>query len=77
VKEYVLNEYFWERCTNFREVVALVMWALRDFYGKDPCMGKILHIFSNLEKYVVSFRGEPFRLDHDMADPREDAFYNR
>jgi hypothetical protein len=20
---------------------------------------------------------EPFRLDHDMADPMEDAFYNR
>jgi hypothetical protein len=77
VKEYVLNEHFWERCTNFCEVVAPVMWALRDFDGKDPYMGKILHIFHNLEKHVVSFRGEPFRLDHDMADPMEDAFYNR
>jgi hypothetical protein len=53
------------------------MWALRDFDGKDPYMGKILHIFRNLEKHVVSFRGEPFRLDHDMAAPMEDAFYNR
>jgi hypothetical protein len=77
VKEYVLNEHFWERCTNFREVVAPVMWALWDFDGKDPCMGKILHIFCNLEKHVVSFRGKLFRLDHDMADPMEDAFYNR
>jgi hypothetical protein len=75
VKEYVLNEHFWEPCTNFHEVVALVMWALQDFNGKDPCMGKILHI--NLEKHVVSFRGKPFRLDHDMAAPMEDAFYNR
>jgi hypothetical protein len=40
-------------------------------------MEKILYIFRNLEKHVVSFRGEPFRLDHDMADPMEDAFYNR
>jgi hypothetical protein len=77
VKEYVLNEHFWERCTNFCEVVALVMWALRDFNDKDPCMRKILHIFRNLEKHVVSLRGEPFKLDHDMADPMEDAFYNR
>jgi hypothetical protein len=77
VKEYVLNEHFWERCTNFREVVAPVMWALRDFDGKDPCMGKILHIFRNLEKHVVSFRDKPFRLDHDMAAAMEDAFYNR
>jgi hypothetical protein len=77
VKEYVLNEHFWERCTNFRKVVAPMMWALRDFDGKGPCMEKILHIFRNLEKHVVSLRGEPFRLDHDMADPMEDAFYNR
>jgi hypothetical protein len=40
-------------------------------------MGKILHIFHNLEKHVEGLRGEPFRLDHDMADPMEDAFYNR
>jgi hypothetical protein len=53
------------------------MWALRDFDGKDPCMGKILHIFWNLELQVVSFRDEPFRLDHDMAAAMEDAFYNR
>jgi hypothetical protein len=76
VKEYVLNEYFWERCTNFRGDVAPVMWALWDFDGKDPCMGTILHSFLNLEKHVVSLRGIPFRLDHDMADPMEDAFYN-
>jgi hypothetical protein len=59
VKEYVLNEHFWERCTNFREVVAPVMWALRDFDGKGPCMEKILYIFRNLEKHVVSLRTNP------------------
>jgi hypothetical protein len=40
-------------------------------------MGKILYIFHNLEKHVVSLRGKPFRLDHNMANPMEDAFYNR
>ena len=40
-------------------------------------MKKILHIFCNLEKHVVSLRGKPFRLDHDMVDSMEDAFYNR
>jgi hypothetical protein len=53
------------------------MWALRDFDRKDPYMGKILYIFRNLGKHVVTFMGEPFRLDHDMAAPMEDAFYNR
>jgi hypothetical protein len=76
VIDYVLNEHFWEQCTSFRKVVALVMWALWDFDGKGPCMEKILHIFCNLEKHVVSLRGEPFRLNHNMTDPNEDAFYN-
>ena len=39
-------------------------------------MGKILHIFYNLEKHVISLKGEPFRLDYNMADSMEDAFYN-
>ena len=76
VKEYVLNEHFWERFTNFRKVVAPLMWALQDFDGKDPCMEKILHIFRNLEKHVVSLKGKPFRLDYNMANPMENAFYN-
>ena len=52
------------------------MWALWDFNGKGPCIGKILHIFRNVEKHILSLRGEPFRLDHDMVDPMENAFYN-
>jgi hypothetical protein len=48
-KEFVLNEHFWECCTNFRELMAMVMWALWDFDGKDKYMETILHIFRNLE----------------------------
>ena len=76
VKDYVLNEHFWKQCTNFCKVVVLVMWALQDFDGKDPYMGKILYIFRNLEKHVISFRDKLFRLDHDMVDSMEDVFYN-
>ena len=52
------------------------MWALQDFDGKGPCMEKILYIFYNLEKHVLSLRDEPFRLNHGMANTMEDAFYN-
>ena len=76
VKEYVLNEHFWERCTNFHEVVAPVMWALWEFDGKGLCMGKIVHIFHNLQKHVLSLRDELFRLYYDMANAMEDAYYN-
>jgi hypothetical protein len=77
VKEYVLNEHFWEQCLNFREMKARVMWALWDFNSKGLCMEKILHIFRNPKKHVLSLRDEPFRLDHDMANAIEDVFYNR
>jgi hypothetical protein len=57
--------------------VAPVMWVLREFDSKDPCMGKILHIFRNLKKHILSLRGEPFMLDPDIADAMEDAFYSQ
>jgi hypothetical protein len=44
------------------------MWALQDFDGKDLCMEKILHIFCNLEKNVLSLKGEPYMLDHNSAN---------
>ena len=68
VKEIVLNEQFWEHCTNFWKLVAVVMWTLWDFDGKDLCMGKILHIFCNLEKNILSLKGEPYMLDHNLAN---------
>ena len=52
------------------------MWALWDFDSKGLCMEKILHIFHNLKKHVLSLKGEPFRLDHDMANARENVFSN-
>jgi hypothetical protein len=52
------------------------MWALWDFDCKDPCMEKILHIFCNLKKHVLSLRGERFRLNGDVANAMEDAFYS-
>jgi hypothetical protein len=53
-----------------------VMWALWDFDGKGPCMEKILFIFYNLKKHVLSLRGESFGLDRNLADAMEDAFHS-
>ena len=52
------------------------MWALWDFDGNGPCMEKILYIFRNLEKHVLSLKDELFRLDHNWTNTMEDAFYN-
>jgi hypothetical protein len=37
-------------------------------------MGKNLYIFYNLEKHVLSLKGEPFMLNRDLDDVMEDAF---
>lgn len=77
VKKLVLNEHFWERCINFREMVAPVVYALREFDAKEPCMGKVRHILRDLEKHVLSLRNDPFNLDSDLADVAENDFYTR
>ena len=75
IKSAVLDEHFWERCTNFQEMVALVVYALREFDAKEPCMGKVLHILRDLEKHVLALRIEPFNLDSNLADIAEGQFY--
>ena len=49
-------------------MVAPVVYALRDFDAKEPCMGKVLHILRNLENHVLSLRGDPFNLETDAAE---------
>ena len=77
IETVVLNEHFWDRCTNFQEMVAPVVYALREFDAKEPSMGKVLAIMRNLEKHVLALRTEPFNLDSDFADLAERQFYAR
>ena len=48
IKTVVLNEHFSDLCTNFQEMVAPVVYALREFDAKEPSMGKVLAIMRNL-----------------------------
>ena len=77
IKRVVLDEHFWERCTNFREMVAPVVYALREFDAKEPCTGKALHIIRELEKHVLALHKEPFCLDKDLAAIAREDFYAR
>ena len=77
IKTVVLNEHFWDRCTNFQEMVAPVVYALWEFDAKEPTMGKFLAILHDLEKHVLALRTEPFNLDSDFADLAERQFYAR
>ena len=77
VRKIALDQFFWKRCTNFREMVAPVVYALREFDAKEPCMGKVLHILRNLENHVLALRNEPFNMETEVADIVERDFYVR
>lgn len=77
VRKVVLDDGFWKRCTNFRDMVAPVVYALREFDGKEPCTGKALHIVRQLEKHVLTLSTEPFSLPTDLADIAKENFYAR
>ena len=77
IKIVVLNEHFWDCCTNFQEMVAPVVYALREFDAKEPSIGKVLAILRDLEKHVLALRTEPFNLDSDFANLAERQFYAR
>ena len=77
VKAAILDEHFWNRCTNVRDCLAPLVYALRDFDGKRPCMGKVLHIMNRLGKHVLGLRNEPFHLDPQKAEALEKSYWER
>jgi len=77
VKEAILDEHFWNCCTNVRECLAPLVYALHDFDGKRPCIGKVLHIIRRLEKHVLGLQNEPFRLGSDKDEPLEKLYWER
>ena len=70
----VVDEHFWDRLTNVREVTGPIVFGLRDLDAKMPCMEKVLHIMRNLDKHVFSLRGAHFSLSIDLAVPLEESF---
>jgi hypothetical protein len=74
VKKNIFDDHFWQRCTNFQEVVAPLMCALRDFDSGELGMGKIPHIFRNVEKHIERVRDEFFQFDGEKSIDVEKHF---
>lgn len=68
---------FWQRCKNFIHMTEDVLKALREFDGRNPCMGKAWLIMHRLRQHVHSLRGPPFSLRPDIATVMEDSFNDR
>ena len=77
VKRVVLDDVFWEQCSNFKWMTRPVVNALREFDAKESALGKAYVVLRNLEKHVFSLRLEPFKLDSLHAHFCEASFKER
>ena len=77
VRETILDDQFWLRCVNIKDVLAPVVHGLRDLNAKTPCMGKVLHITRKLEEHVLTLSEKPFYLSSHLAIPLVKSFYER
>ena len=54
-----------------------VVAALKEFDGKQPCMGNIYMIMRALHHNVATLCNAPFNMPNDLVKPLEDALRNR
>jgi hypothetical protein len=51
--------------------------ALKEFEGKQPCMGNIYIIMRVLRHHVAALNNAPFNMPSDLVEPFEVALRNR
>jgi hypothetical protein len=68
---------FWQSCANYCTVMKAVVAALKEFDGKQPCMGNVYMIMRALHHHVVALCNAPFSMPNDLVEPLEVAMRNR
>jgi hypothetical protein len=53
------------------------MVALKEFNGKQPCMGNVYMIMRALRHHVAALHNAPFNMPSDLMEPFEVALKNR
>ena len=51
--------------------------VLKEFNGKQPCMGNVYMIMRALRHHVVALCNAPFNMPNDLVEPLEDVLRNR
>jgi hypothetical protein len=51
--------------------------ALKEFNGKQPCMGNVYMIMRALRHYVATLHNAPFTMPSDLVEPFEVVLRNR
>jgi hypothetical protein len=68
---------FWQSCANYRTVIKAAVDALKEFDGKQPCMGNVYMIMRALRQHVAALHNAPFNMPSDLVEPLEVALKNK
>jgi hypothetical protein len=68
---------FWQSCANYCTVMKAAVVALKEFDGKQPCMGNVYMIIRALHHHVAALYSAPFNMPIDLVEPFEVALKNR
>jgi hypothetical protein len=79
VKRLILGDdsKFWQNCANYCTVMKAAVATLKEFDGKQPCMGNVYMIMRALCHYVATLRNAPFNMPSDLVESLEVALRNR
>jgi hypothetical protein len=67
---------FWQSCANYCTVMKATVVALKEFDGKQPCMGNVYMIMRALRQHVAALHNAPFHMPIDLVEPFEVALQN-
>jgi hypothetical protein len=68
---------FWQSCINYYIVMKAKVAALKEFDGKQPCMGNIYIIIRALRHHVAALHNAPFNMLGHLVDALEVALRKR
>jgi hypothetical protein len=68
---------FWQSSANYCTVMKAAVAALKEFDGKQPCMGDVYMIMRALHHHVAALHNAPFNMSSDLVEPLEVALRNR
>ena len=68
---------FWQSCINYCIVMKAAVVVLKEFNGKQPCMGNVYMITRALRHHVATLHSAPFNMPSDLVEPFEVALRNR
>jgi hypothetical protein len=78
-RELILGDdsEFWQSCANYCIVMKAAVVALKEFDGKQPCMGNVYIIMRALCHHVAALHNAPFNMPNNLVEPLEVVLKNR